>query len=119
MSLFSFIKNVFGRSKPELEAPQAMRNKPGGLAWIRGIQELDGRIVTTVSLYAGEFWAIDPPQDYRCTRHHTGFGGVICKPGDNVRTIGIVDDCLEPIPDTGVTDEEVADLYAPKSKEAA
>lgn len=101
--------------------PSALRNKPGGIAWIRisdrAALQLNGRIVTTVRSDERGFWTVDPVQSFTLSDFSVNVRGSIVPPGAAVELLSIADDCLITIPDTGVTDEEVADLFAPKQPE--
>lgn len=85
-----------------------LRNKPGGMAWIKGLATgggadvLNGRAVKTMSVDARGIWIIQPPQDWTatadilCTANgHRAFAG------QGVRTTGIGDAHLEPWKDLG------------------
>lgn len=57
MNLFDKLRGLVGGRR--------LRNKPGGLAWIKNLKtapHLNGRVVTTVQADAAGFWAIDPVQ---------------------------------------------------------
>lgn len=97
MNLLHSLLGLFKSYTP----PPSVRNKRGGLAWIRGIRELNGRIVTTRRLYDGTWWEITPPQEYTAQEYHMGRNGVEAFPGDPVRVTGLADKCLEPIPHVG------------------
>jgi hypothetical protein len=117
MSLLSRIREAFG-GKP------ALRNKPGGMAWINsnvdgndGTSILINRVVRTVRLKNGNHWEIDPPQPYTATRGvRYVVNGFVSTPGQRINAIAMADDCLTPI-QGDVTDEEVRELYAPKPAE--
>lgn len=113
--LFDFFR------KPQVPSAPVLRNKPGGYAWIRGLDgdeaPLNGRAVKTVRFVNG-YWEIEPAQPIRLTDYTTDVTGQLCHPGDAV-VDGLLDKNLEPWKDTGLTDEEVRDLYAPKQTEAA
>ena len=111
MSLWDSIRNFF--VKPLPPTPTVLRNKPGGRAWIRGIEELNGRVVITVSSYGRGFWVIDPPQTYVATQHHYGLDGNHVAPGEHVMTVGISDDCLEPIRDIGDGEKDESTAWLP------
>lgn len=122
MSIPSRIRDFLSPS-----ASPTLRNKPGGMAWINanvdegeGSVALVNRIVRTVHAQAGGFWRIDPPQVYTITRSaYNAVSSLRVRPGDSVLSIAIHDECLTPIPDAGITDEEVRELYSPKQTEAA
>jgi hypothetical protein len=113
MSIISRIREAFG-GKP------ALRNKPGGMAWINhrindgeGSEVLVNRVVRTVRRTHGDFWEVDPPQVYTITKNaFNKISGLRSKPGDVVKSVSIRDECLTPI-QGDVTDEEVSNLYAP------
>lgn len=115
MKLWHRIRNVFGGTP-------ALRNKPGGMAFINAkVNEGEGsialvnRVVRTVRSYDGDFWEIDPPQAFTITKHaRNAKSGLSMKPGDVVRSIGIRDEYLTPIKGDGVTDEEVRELFSPR-----
>ena len=111
MNVWKKLKDHF--SKPAPPAGPTMRNRPGGLAWVKGIPELDGRVVTTVRIHSSDFWTIDPPQVYTSQYHRTGINGVKASPGDTVTTIGIVDRCLEPIRDIGDHERDESAAWLP------
>jgi hypothetical protein len=110
------------RIKDALGFGPKLRNKPGGMAWIKplgggyGADVMAGRAVKTVSLLDGKFWTIDPPQEYVITgtRPVQHPNGIVSRPGDRVRSVAIVDECLEPWKEDGVTASEVRTLYTPK-----
>lgn len=116
---------LIDRIKGALGLGLRLRNKPGGYAWIRGVDTLNGdsvmngRAVRTVRLDDSGLWQIDPPQRYELTRS-TLF--VICDTrvpaGCVVQVNGIADEYLEPWKEDGVSDDEVRKLYEP-SKERA
>jgi hypothetical protein len=122
MSLIDSIRGFFGKPTPP-SLPPPLRNLPGGMAWVKGVSklpQLNGRIVKTVRIEEEDRWLIDPPQ------HVSNMpAGLIFSTGK--RTVGgergyvtaIADDCLEPIKDAGISDEEVRDLYAPKLRDPA
>lgn len=100
-----------------------LRNKAGGMAWIRGLSDdngseaLNGRAVRTESFQDGK-WLITPTQRFVCTRT-TRFipSGLVFAAGRVVEIIGIADQCLEPWKDDGVTESEVSELFSPRHKE--
>jgi hypothetical protein len=96
----------------------ALKNRAGGMAWICGMDDqdgsdvLNGRAVKTVSFANGK-WQIDPPQKFRATRNvHYVQQDAHVKAGDSLVVVAIVDECLQPWKDDGITRKEVADLYA-------
>jgi hypothetical protein len=98
-----------------------LRNKRGGMAWVKrygenyGAHALAGNAVKTVSLVQGKFWVIAPPLEYTVTGacRVLSPNGITARPGDRVTATAIADECLEPWRDTGLTTDEVRDLYAP------
>lgn len=124
MNLLSRIASMLRReSRPQ--APSTLRNRIGGMAWIllkeddgTGSYALHRRIVTTVRLRPDGMWQVDPPQRFM-VRQPLLTNHMLFLPGDIAVADGMVDAILEPIPDTGVTEEEVAVLYAPKVPERA
>lgn len=118
MSILSKLSNFLRR-----ERPSTLRNKPGGLAWISNRDsaslELRGRIVTTVRCDERAFWMVDPPQSFVLSDYAVNIYGQIVAPGTLVNLVTISDECLIPIPDAGISDEEVRELYAPKQTEVA
>lgn len=131
MNLWNKLRERFAPKAPTKDLrprfappPSAMRNKPGGLAWIRvptardGSEVLDRRVVTTVRTDEAGFWLIDPPQQFVLRDFAlTGNGRVAC-PGELAEVASMHDDLLEPIPQVpeGAVDEMVAKLgAAPKS----
>jgi hypothetical protein len=108
-----------------------LRNKPGGMAWIvgidhgNGIESLQGRAVKTVRLEPGSSrWEIDPPQRvkftkdtlYTFTHKHQD---VLVLAGEYRTVSGLGDAFLEPWKEDedGVSREEVRELFSPKSAE--
>jgi hypothetical protein len=117
MSLFSALRGLFGRNEPP---SPALRNKPGGMAWIKrfgqeyGAEVIAGRAVKTVRLTEHGLWEIDPPQTYVLTAGvHCGLNNYRGRRGDSVTSFAIVDELLEPWKDTGLTTDEVTKLYSP------
>lgn len=125
MNLLDLARRMFGRNDPP--SPPALRNKAGGMATIlphpedseAGARQIWGCAVKTVRLVNGSFWEIDPPVRFTLTTNVIDRYGVRGKPGDRVRVNALPDHALEPWKDTGITDEEVLDLFAPKQTEAA
>jgi hypothetical protein len=107
------------------EAPR-LRNVPGGMAWIRNLDDvvgsaaLNGRAVRTVRLHSSGKWEIEPPQGYLATVDARLIPSErIVRAGDAITVVAICDECLEPWQDTGLTESEVRELFAPRlSKEA-
>lgn len=99
MSLFTRIRDaVFG---PKL------RNKPGGMAWVRGVpgefgaQTLNGQAVKTIRLNAIGSWDIEPALWFIATDDAVTVSGVVLLRGNLVRVTGIEDKFLEPWKDIG------------------
>jgi hypothetical protein len=120
MNLLNSIRSLFGRNDPP-SAPK-LRNRPGGMAWIRGVrcedngsEVMNGRAVKTVRLDAGGLWVIDPPQEYRL-RKTTNYmvQGITAYAGDLVAATAMADEFLEPWKEDGVSESEVRDLYRPQ-----
>jgi hypothetical protein len=97
-----------------------LRNKPGGMAWINGLatscgaEELNNRAVKTVRVDESGLWEIEPTQRFVAT-HDFRFkeSRSFVKRGSVVFIHAIGDEHLEPWRDTGLTTDEVRDLYAP------
>lgn len=111
MNLFTRIRDYFRG-----EQPSRLRNKPGGMAWIKlsecsdGSSALNGRIVQTKRVEGG-FWDVEPQQEFVIKSFGLAESGRLVRPGELVVVKGIRDDCLVPLPDTGITSEEVTQLY--------
>lgn len=122
MTLLTRIKSFLrGEWLPGGELPPKLRNRPGSMAYINsaadeggGTGDLVGRIVmTTRVMIAPDMWAIDPPQKYTATaRMRSPFSGAIVRPGDVATCTGMRDCALTPIPDTGISSDEVQHLYS-------
>jgi hypothetical protein len=118
----SLLDFFFGRKpEPEQPAPPVLRNRAGGMAWVRGVNDhsvgasaLNGRAVKTVRLRETGTWAIEPELAFIASQSFT-WNGKEFPAGEAVWVGGIADECLEPWKDTGLTTEEVRDLYAPES----
>lgn len=112
-----FLWLMRGEWLPGGELPPKLRNKPGGMAWIKphshgtGAEELFGQVVTTVRADANGFWTLEPRPSYTSRARQIDPCGTVAEVGQRV-TVAIHDNALEPIPDTGVTREEVEKLYA-------
>lgn len=93
------------------------KNIPGGMAWIRGLDGLDGRndlngrAVRTVRLADG-VWQIEPVQVFyaACNARYIDLNRNV-KQGEAIKVVGLTDECLEPWRDTGLKDEDVQELY--------
>ncbi len=91
-----------------------LRNKPGGLAFIRlpqdcdyGVEALNGRIVQTLRVLDSGRWEIEPHQPHVMTSAVVFVGDSrINWPGDQMVVIGVPDECLIPIENPG---DEAAD----------
>ena len=97
-----------------------LRNKPGGMAWIKfygpdfGAHVMAGHAVKTLRIIDGNLWVIDPPQPYVVGPNGVRSpNGSVAYPGDRVIAIAIADECLEPWKEDGITSEDVRELYAP------
>jgi hypothetical protein len=96
-----------------------LRNKAGGMAWIKGLDErdgdgaLNGRAVKTVRLNGVGQWEIDPPQDYVVRRLSRFSNGCLALPGEVVTVTGIPDEFLEPWRETGLDAEDESHRYLP------
>lgn len=109
-----------GREKPQAPTPPALRNKAGGMAWIKnmdtfdGSDALNGRAVRTVRLRESGCWEIEPTQSFiaACNVHYLKCDRRFDS-GQAVHIDGITDECLEPWKDTGLRQEDVSELYAP------
>jgi hypothetical protein len=78
---------------------------------------LINRIVTTVRFTEQGLWEIDPPQPKTRPRwSFDRYSRSVFRPGQEVMCVAISDDCLTPIPDNGITEEEVCELYAPQQE---
>lgn len=115
MNLWNTIKGYFG----------GLRNKPGGLARIKGLGDgcdsLNGRYVITQRVNDLGFWVVEPPQSFTPTVRIRDNTGCVASAGDRCTLISIGDQHLEPVPEVGITKDEVTELYqpGPKVKETA
>jgi hypothetical protein len=108
-------------------AAPALRNKAGGMAWVlsagmhSGAESLAGSAVKTVALQPNGMWRIEPLLGYVATGPQSFANGAVFQPGDVVVIGAIADSALEPWKDTGLTESEVRELFAPRlsSVEAA
>lgn len=113
INLWNTIRGLF---RP---APPTLRNKPGGMAWIKhydafGQRALAGRVVTTVRLTEKGFWLIEPPQSFVVTENVKIMDtGQIFLKGDNPTVVAIVDDLLEPIRDVGEGERDESAAWLP------
>jgi hypothetical protein len=107
---FPTIRRLFGL------APK-LRNKPGGMAWIKphgheyGGNAVAGQAVRTVRLYCDGMWVVEPTPEYVATCDMRDPRGTLSRKGDRVMVIAMRDDYLEPWRDDGVTDSEVTELF--------
>lgn len=111
MSLYERIKGAF---RP------ALRNKPGGMAWIRGIdtgmgaEALNGRAVKTVRVHESGLWEIEPEQCFTATRNALfGRHQVMVFAGEVVVVGAIGDRLLEPWRDMDWTAKDESARYLP------
>lgn len=113
------IFRLFGK-KAETPSVPVLRNKPGGWAWIKGLNDVTGehvlnnRAVKTMAIGPHGQWIIDPPQRYIST--NSGYYphcGITVLAGRNVDVIAIGDAYLEPWKEDGIREEDVRDLYEP------
>lgn len=110
--------NLINRLRDFFHKGSSLRNKPGGMAYIRGIEEIEGRVVTTMKVTHGNFWVIDPPQKYVVQRAMiVGRGGVVAFRGDIVESLAIADSCLIPIPEIGDDERTQEQEFQPKVPE--
>lgn len=101
-------------------AAPALRNKPGGMAYLNarcnegsGTGALVGRIVQTVSFdAASQYWRIDPPQPYTVTAD-THFKSGFVAAGTNTFCIGVSDVGLTPLADPGHEEQDESLRYLP------
>lgn len=106
MGLLNRLRNFF---RPEPPSPPSLRNKRGGLAFVRhfgaphGADALSGRVVTTVRLNDAGNWQIDPELSYVLKADIMNNGRLFLA-GTTATVIGLHDDHLEPLRNPG--DEE-------------
>lgn len=114
MSLLNFLRDAF-------RPASRLRNKAGGMAWVRrygehyGAGAIEGQIVCT-EWFDGEFWRVKPQPSYAVTKPVLGRNGVMYGIGAQLRVDGLPDAYLEPINDAGLTSKEVRELYLPGPK---
>jgi hypothetical protein len=121
MSITRAIRRLFGRDVTTASfSPSALRNKPGGMAWIKGIdhgngaEQINGRAVLVVRLLNGRIWAIDPPQQFACTEDTLYTRqDVIVRAGQTYSVDGVADENLEPWKDVGDDDQDESLSYLP------
>ncbi len=114
--------NLFNRIRDALfgTPPPTLRNKPGGMAWIKpfgqdmGAGVLAGRVVKTVRLNEHGSWDIEPAQTIICTAW-VYFPHIDCYgfPGAQVTYEGLNDEILEPIGNPGYTEKDESLRYLP------
>jgi hypothetical protein len=102
--LWNAIRDFF-RDPP---APPRLRNRPDGMAWIKGIgtdfgaDALNGRAVKTVTLNEAGAWVLDPPQVFHFTRDAVDrMTGEVYPKGQGMKVLGLEDEFLEPWRDVG------------------
>lgn len=127
MRLFSKLRLITTK-----QAPIALRNKPGGMAWVSrppfinaatkcpatiGQDEIVGAAVKCIVVDANRCWKIEPILRFNVTEDfiYTNLAGEKCqaRAGQTAIVSAIHDDCLTPWRDDGVTEEEVRELYHP------
>jgi hypothetical protein len=117
MSLIDRIRGFF--VKPVPYTPPTLRNKPGGLAYVKGninLPQLNGRIVKTVRLESGDLWLIDPVQVVANMPAGVRFSdGKTSRGGERGDVTAIADHCLQPLSDPGdeAVDETLLWLPSP------
>jgi hypothetical protein len=97
-----------------------LRNKPGGMAWIKpaascgnGDEVIVGRAVRTVRVDGG-FWTIDPPQRFTVTtRTFYEFHQETVFPGSVLDVLALSDDAIEPWKDVGDDARDESARYLP------
>jgi hypothetical protein len=112
MSIIDRITSVF---RP------ALRNRPGGMAWIKGIpsnahglEELNGRAVKTVRVNDTGNWDIEPSQQVLITqRLSVNHPPRVYLPGDTASVCGIPDENLEPWRDMDWNAKDESHRYLP------
>jgi hypothetical protein len=114
MSIASFLRSFFSR-----RTRARLRNKPGGLAWIRikdgsdGSHVLHGRVVTTVRLASDGLWDIEPPQSFFSAYPLCDSYGTRGPAGTRCDVDGLDDDCLQPIGAPGESEQDETLLWKP------
>lgn len=114
MGLRSFFDRMLGR-----EQPPTLRNKPGGIAYVRsaptgyGAEALNGQIVKTQRINERSTWTIEPELLFVATAPVRTSYGQLVPPGMPVGVSGIEDCFLEPLKGDDIRKEEVDQLYAP------
>lgn len=116
MSIFTAMRDFLRRRLAP--PPSTLRNKPGGMAWIKpyghdfGAHVLAGHVVRTMYVTDGNKWEIDPPQPYTITADCT-YSGVPLRAGMSVLAIAIADELLEPIRNPGIVEQDESLRYLP------
>lgn len=111
MNLYDRLRSFF-----QGQPTSTLRNKPGGLAWIKDRGELHGtygRIVTTVCLSRPGHWLIDPPQEAVARTFLRTTEGRPVLPGDRVLVTAVADAYLEPIRDVGDGEKDESARWLP------
>lgn len=122
MSLINRIRGFF--AKPVPYTPTTLRNKPGGMAIIKGntnIPQLNGRIVKTVRVESGDMWLVDPVQAVSNLPAGVVFSdGKTSRGGERGDVTAIADRCLQPLSDPGddAVDETLLWLPSPHKETA-
>jgi hypothetical protein len=121
MSLIDSIRGFFGKPTPPI-LPPPLRNKPGGMALIKGntnIPQLNGRIVKTVRIESEDRWFIDPVQVVSNLPAGLVFvDGKTSRGGERGDVTAVADRCLQPLSDPGdeAVDETLLWLPVPTKK---
>jgi len=122
MTLFTRIRNLLRGTPPAPpSAPSTLRNKRGGMAWIKpyghahGAQVLAGQIVKTVELVEGRWWRLDPAPQYTLTADLL-HDGTLYRAGSVVTIGGLADHVLEPIRDVGDDERDESAMWLPPVK---
>lgn len=111
MSIFTSIRDYL--------FPPKLRNRAGGMAWIKpygedwGAGVIAGHVVKTVRLRCGNQWEVDPPQTYTITAD-CAYGDQLLQRGTLVTAIAIADDLLEPIRNPGDDERSEELAWQPK-----
>lgn len=111
---------LFGVKPQETSAGPVLRNRVGGMAWVKsfghehGADAMAGTAVRTVSAHGG-FWIIDPPLYYVVGPMAVEFAasGITARPGRIVRVRAIADECLEPWREIGDCDSCESERWLP------
>jgi hypothetical protein len=119
MNVLTHLRRLFGRN--DTPSVPTLRNKPGGMAWIKpygreyGAIAIAGQAVRTVRLIGSDMWEIDPQPSYRIGPMgvESVQSGVIGRPGDTAHVTGLSDDLLEPWKDIGDDERDESLSYLP------